>query len=604
MLRALGFTTNFAPLIDVTNETSVEIIGTRSFASSAQLVQRMALSFSEGLTSKGISPVLKHWPGLGGYPDVRGDWNANLDLHLLDAPLTLRSPVTQYQGLYRALLQADRAGITAIMTAHIRSQPYQARCPAERNIVTFCRAIVKEGLREALDAHDVVIFADDIAYLRAARTYTRDVGKGLQMIFDSDHDIAIVSSTVPYARQGRPYCGDGRHPLDCSSDAVSAGLESLYRLESSEGEIRESVKRILGWKYRVYRNLLGEDAASSWLRGDYAPVSVNFDDVRADLAALTDQVLKESLLFLHPPHVRPSELPAELNIRSDGRVFCVGPTLARNDLREALSRQLGAENVDCIDLPYSNESLNDADELSNRVYGSIETAITTSHYDAVVFGLVNKPAHVEVLNRVIELFATRSALAQTDLVIATFNSPMVLDEVKVADSRHFVFSVFSNVKRANELLVDALLGKIAPGTAEKLPVGIRTLQIDDPNLKEPPDEDEDVPLELQGVLTTLTFVVAFFFIRYVVRASTPLSALSVAMGAICYVGVRDNALPPMSWGSIDVRGLWPWFGPLFCTALSCGLLSVLSSSLAGKSHPRGRDISGEAPGGASARRHH
>lgn len=128
-LRQLGFTTNFAPLADLSNETSAPIIGTRSYSSEPSVVQVMARKFAKGLVEEGIVPVLKHWPGLGGDKEHLKQMNENLDVHDFKEPLLLKWPISRYGYLYKSLLSSHPFEVYgAVMSAHVISDEYKNRC--------------------------------------------------------------------------------------------------------------------------------------------------------------------------------------------------------------------------------------------------------------------------------------------------------------------------------------------------------------------------------------------------------------------------------------------------------------------------------------------
>ncbi len=62
-LLALGFNMDFAPVLDVAVPNAY--ISSRSFSTDPQIVSKIAISLSKGISSKGVIPVYKHFPGHG-----------------------------------------------------------------------------------------------------------------------------------------------------------------------------------------------------------------------------------------------------------------------------------------------------------------------------------------------------------------------------------------------------------------------------------------------------------------------------------------------------------------------------------------------------------
>ncbi|RZT24354.1 beta-N-acetylhexosaminidase [Mycobacterium sp. BK558] len=64
-MRGLGFTIDFAPVVDVTDAPDDTVIGDRSFGADPTAVTDFAGAYARGLRDAGLLPVLKHFPGHG-----------------------------------------------------------------------------------------------------------------------------------------------------------------------------------------------------------------------------------------------------------------------------------------------------------------------------------------------------------------------------------------------------------------------------------------------------------------------------------------------------------------------------------------------------------
>jgi beta-N-acetylhexosaminidase len=64
-MKKLGITVDFAPVVDVTDESDDEVIGDRSFGNTPETVIQYAGAYAQGLRDAGVLPVLKHFPGHG-----------------------------------------------------------------------------------------------------------------------------------------------------------------------------------------------------------------------------------------------------------------------------------------------------------------------------------------------------------------------------------------------------------------------------------------------------------------------------------------------------------------------------------------------------------
>jgi beta-N-acetylhexosaminidase len=136
-LAAAGINLDLAPVADVNTTADNPIIGVRSFGSDAELVARHVAAFVEGLEAGGVAACAKHFPGHG---DTLED--SHLELPTVDE---LRAEALLP---FRAAIDA---GVTAIMTAHIRVREIGDE-PA-----TLSRALLGDVLRDDLAFTGVAI---------------------------------------------------------------------------------------------------------------------------------------------------------------------------------------------------------------------------------------------------------------------------------------------------------------------------------------------------------------------------------------------------------------------------------------------------------------
>jgi beta-N-acetylhexosaminidase len=106
-LRALGVTLDFAPDGDVTDGPWNAPIGDRSYSGDATTAAADALAVARGLSASGITPVLKHFPGLG---------DADADTHLT-AP-EVNTPEERLINQAIPFVDAIKAGAPVIMVGH------------------------------------------------------------------------------------------------------------------------------------------------------------------------------------------------------------------------------------------------------------------------------------------------------------------------------------------------------------------------------------------------------------------------------------------------------------------------------------------------------
>lgn len=144
LLRALGFTVNFAPVLDVNSNPNNPVIGSRAFSTDVETVNAYASAFTNGLQQSGLVAVGKHFPGHG---DTATDSHVSLP--------KINKTMEQLQKTELAPFQyAIDNGIDMLMIGHLLV-PALDDTPA-----SYSRAIMHTLLREKMGFNGVVITDD------------------------------------------------------------------------------------------------------------------------------------------------------------------------------------------------------------------------------------------------------------------------------------------------------------------------------------------------------------------------------------------------------------------------------------------------------------
>ena len=106
---AVGLNWSFTPVIDINSAWRSAIVGTRSYGSDIDKVERHAMAQIAAFQANGVAATAKHWPGEG-FDDR--------DQHLVTTvnPLTMPQWEETFGRLYR---KAIAQGVLSIMSAHI-----------------------------------------------------------------------------------------------------------------------------------------------------------------------------------------------------------------------------------------------------------------------------------------------------------------------------------------------------------------------------------------------------------------------------------------------------------------------------------------------------
>ncbi|GAB3204858.1 glycoside hydrolase family 3 protein [Marinactinospora endophytica] len=197
-LRALGFTLDLAPSVDVNTVADNPVIGTRSFGADAELVARNAAAAVTGLQEGGVAACAKHFPGHGA---THQDSHHELPVVDADTDLLHRRELLPF----RAAIQA---GVRSVLTAHIQLPRLGQHGPA-----TLTPSLVNGLLRTELgfdgmiitDALDMRGVSGDIGIPEAA---VRALSAGCDLLclgryVYADQVAAIRAAIVEAVREGR-----------------------------------------------------------------------------------------------------------------------------------------------------------------------------------------------------------------------------------------------------------------------------------------------------------------------------------------------------------------------------------------------------------------
>jgi beta-N-acetylhexosaminidase len=155
-LAALGIGWNFAPVLDVHTNPRNPVIGPRAFGSTVETVTDHALAFWRGLHDAGLLGCGKHFPGHG---------DTQTDSHL-ELPRVSHADDRLRAVELAPFAAAARAGIEALMTAHVLYPTWDEKVPA-----TLSRRIAHDILRGEL-AFTGMLVSDDLGMRAVADHYS------------------------------------------------------------------------------------------------------------------------------------------------------------------------------------------------------------------------------------------------------------------------------------------------------------------------------------------------------------------------------------------------------------------------------------------------
>lgn len=138
--HAVGLNWSFTPVIDINAAWRSAIVGTRSYGSDVDRIERHALAQIAAFQARGVAATVKHWPGEG-YDDR--------DQHLVTTvnPLSLAEWEESYGRLYRAAISA---GVMSVMSAHIAFPAFVRELDPEAGAEAYRPAVLSSVLNQTL----------------------------------------------------------------------------------------------------------------------------------------------------------------------------------------------------------------------------------------------------------------------------------------------------------------------------------------------------------------------------------------------------------------------------------------------------------------------
>ena len=184
-LKAVGFTLDYAPVLDVLTNQKNPAIGDRALAEKAPDVARLGGAIIRTLQTAGIAACGKHFPGHG---DTSSD--SHDELPLIEHPIERLREVELVP--FRAAIEAD---VASIMTAHLFLPALDEKRPA-----TLSHRIVTGLLRDEL-GYQGVVFSDDLEMkalageqaVPASAVLAIEAGCDGVLICSGDHDVQAAA---------------------------------------------------------------------------------------------------------------------------------------------------------------------------------------------------------------------------------------------------------------------------------------------------------------------------------------------------------------------------------------------------------------------------
>ena len=232
IVRILGFNMNFAPVVDVIDDSRVKTYNglySRAFGKSKGDVVEFAEQYLISLQARGCLGCLKHFPGIGA---------SSVDSHEeLPSVYLTREELFEIDLLpYRRLLQTGEVHL--IMVAHASYPRFDLQETDENGKLlpsSLSYNIVTKLLREELGFQGLVM-TDDLEMGAIVKNY--GIGEACLMAISAGVDMLAICASVESIREG-----------------FNAVLKAVENKSISESRIDESLRRIAHLKSLIEKPL-------------------------------------------------------------------------------------------------------------------------------------------------------------------------------------------------------------------------------------------------------------------------------------------------------------------------------------------------------------
>ncbi len=169
-MRDVGITMDFAPSLDLFN---THILATRCFSADAEVTAQSGIAFAQGLMAAGITPVIKHYPGLG---------LGSADTH--EASVAIALSASELARQEQPFLDALSVGLPAVMATHASYAALDPENPCTRSPIIVQRLRARNP--------KLLLITDDFCMTAAFEGMSR--AEALRKALAAGYDLAILSA--------------------------------------------------------------------------------------------------------------------------------------------------------------------------------------------------------------------------------------------------------------------------------------------------------------------------------------------------------------------------------------------------------------------------
>lgn len=226
-LRLLGFNMNFAPVVDVMNESRGRLsngLHSRAFGKSKEEATELASAFLKSMQNGGCLGCVKHFPGLGAsevdshkeLPSVSISENEFFDTDLFP---------------YTRLLEANT--VKSVMVAHAAFPNIRLQESDQNGKLlpsSLSPAIISNLLRGEL-GYDGLVLTDDLEMGAIVENY--GIGEACKMAIAAGADMLAICAGVDAINEGHAAISDAVEKEEISEDRIDQSVARILSLKKT-----------------------------------------------------------------------------------------------------------------------------------------------------------------------------------------------------------------------------------------------------------------------------------------------------------------------------------------------------------------------------------
>lgn len=173
MLKKSGINLNFAPVLDIKRFGDKHALGDRCYGENKEDVTRYGIAVMKSLQSKGVIPVIKHFPGHGA---------TKQDSHAFLPVIATKMENLEKEDMY-PFAEAIKSGAEAILVGHLLIKNVTGVYPA-----SLSRKFIYKYLRKKYRYNGVIV-TDDLKMKAIKMIYGAD--RAVKKAFEAGNDIIV-----------------------------------------------------------------------------------------------------------------------------------------------------------------------------------------------------------------------------------------------------------------------------------------------------------------------------------------------------------------------------------------------------------------------------